>query len=216
MELAEHSAISACGACGRPVGTSGANGKPGACPWCDGRGVGRVKAVARLGPMVPPLRELIHLIKFHGRWELADWLGRQLAQQQAVRDVLSHADALVPVPLHTVRQTYRGYNQSMLIARRLRQISGLPIIAPAVRARSTVAQTSLTSVVARQRNLRDAFVLLEPSLVSGRRLVLVDDVMTTGATLRSLAWTLWPARPAGLSAVVAAIADARGRGFDVV
>lgn len=213
LDLEEATAESSCGACGRPVGSEG--GKPGACPWCDGRGVGLVKRVARLGLMAPPLREVIHLIKFHGRWELAAWLGQRLAEHEAVRALLAQTDVIVPVPLHTIRQTYRGYNQSMLIARQLKRASGLPIIMPALRARSTVAQTSLSSVAARQKNLRDAFVLLDPSAITGKRLILVDDVMTTGATLRSFAWTLWAARPAGLSAVVAAIADPRGRRFEV-
>jgi ComF family protein len=178
--------------------------------------VGRIKRVARLGLLAPPLRELIHHMKFHGRWELADWLGRRLALDTAVRRLLDGADAIVPVPLHAARQAHRGYNQAMQLARRLSRASGLPVLQPAVRARSTVAQTSLSSVVARQKNLRDAFVLLHPKMVLGRRLVLVDDVMTTGATLRSFGQCLWPGRPAGLSAVVAAIADPRGRGFQTV
>lgn len=187
-----------------------------ACPWCDGGGVGHIKRVARLGLMVSPLRELIHQIKFRGRWELADWLGRLVGEQPAVGRLLAEADAIVPVPLHSLRRTYRGYNQAMLLARQLARRSGLPVLAPAVRARSTVAQTALTSVAARQQNLRDAFVLLDPASVHGKRLVLVDDVMTTGATLRSFAYCLWAARPASLGAVVIAIADPRGRAFEVV
>lgn len=216
-DLAEASRQRPCIACGRPVGEGEDQRQRGpACPWCHGRGVGRIKRVARLGMMASPLREVIHHVKFHGRWELAGWLGTMLAREAAVLSICGDADAIVPVPLHPFRKAHRGYNQAMLIARRLARVSHLPVIQPAVRARATVAQTSLSSVVARQKNLREAFVLLEPQLVENRRLVLVDDVMTTGATLRSLAHCLWPARPAALSAVVAAVADPKSKAFDVV
>ena len=212
LEHAGHE--SHCPHCGRPVGEGESPAGP--CPWCDGRGVGRVKQVARLGLMASPLRELIHLIKYRGRWELADWLGEWLADDPGTARVMAEADAILPVPLHAIRQTHRGYNQSALIARVLAKRFGIPIIDPVVRAKSTLAQTALNSVTARQANLRDAFVLLDPSAVNGKRIVLVDDVMTTGATLRSLAWCLSSARPARLSACVVAVADPRGRRFEAV
>ena len=211
----DHTSIDrACEHCGKPVGDGETTAAAVACPWCDGRGVGRIKQVARLGLMGGPLRQLIHLIKYRGRWELADWLGHRLADHPAAVRILAEADVLVPVPLHALRQTYRGYNQAALIARQLSRRRRIPIVHPAVRAKSTVAQTALTSVAARQANLRDAFVLLEPALIEGKRVVLVDDVMTTGATLRSFAWSLSAARPAHLSAIVVALADPRGKRFE--
>lgn len=216
LDLAHTAVEAACPHCGKPVGMAIPGRAAGPCPWCDGRGVGRIKQVARLGLMASPLRELIHQIKFRGRWELADWLGSRLCEVEGVRRIIDEADAIVPVPLHSVRQTYRGYNQAALIARQLARRRGLPVLEPAVRAKATVAQTALTSVAARQANLRDAFVLLDPAAVAGKRLVLVDDVMTTGATLRSFAWCLSAGRPVQISAVVAALADPRGKRFEEV
>ena len=212
LDLDHAAEVRACEHCAKPVGGDGRAAAP--CPWCDGRGLGRIKRVARLGLMQSPLRELIHFIKFRGRWELAVWLGDRLAEQPAVRQVMAEADVVVPVPLHAIRQTYRGYNQSTLIARRLARRFRVPMANPVVRAKPTVAQTALTSVAARQANLRDAFVLLDPPAVEGKRVVLVDDVTTTGATLRSLAYCLSDARPAALAAVVVALADPRGRRFE--
>jgi ComF family protein len=214
MDLEHTSIEAACGACGKPVGMEIGDRPPGPCPWCDGRGVGRIKAVARLGLMQSPLRELIHQVKFHGRWELASWLGRMLVGRPAIRRIMEDAEVVVPVPLHALRQTHRGYNQAALIARELARPRRLPVLEPAVRAKATVAQTALTSVAARQANLRDAFVLLDPAAVAGKRIALVDDVMTTGATLRSFAWCLSAARPERVSAVVAALADPRGKRFE--
>lgn len=217
-EFATHCAAPGCDACGRPFGVevnpSPSDGRLPPCPWCDGRGVGRVKRVARLSLFDGPLRQLVHQIKFHGRWELADALGDRLARAASVRELVSRADVLVPVPLHRLRQAQRGFNQSERIARRLAREFAKPLLQPAIRTKRTAAQTVLTSVTARQANLREAFVLLHPDQVFGRSVVIVDDVTTSGATLRSFAHCLYAGRPRTMGACVLAVADARGRDFE--
>ena len=87
------------------------------------------------------------------------------------------------------------------------------MVQPAIRWRPTETQTHLHSRARRHANLRDAFISTAPQAIRNRRIVLVDDVMTTGATLRALARTLIPAEPARICAVVLAVADPRRRDF---
>ena len=209
LDLGELTGEPACAACGKPAAGAGAP-----CPWCDGRGNGRIKRTARLGRFDGGLRNLVHLAKYAGRWELADWLGDALARSPAAGRLLAEADVIVPVPLHAARERARGYNQSDRLARRLGQHFRVAVNQPAARVRHTRVQASLKSTVARQANVRDAFVLLDPAAVAGRHVVLVDDVTTSGATLRSLAHAIHAAAPASLSACVVAVADPRRRDFE--
>ncbi len=96
---------------------------------------------------------------------------------------LDGADALVPVPLHPRRQAARGFNQADVIARQVGQRCGLPVWTPAVRVRDTPTQTEQRALDRRADNLRGAFAVTDAAAVRGRRLVVVDDVSTTGATL---------------------------------
>jgi predicted amidophosphoribosyltransferase len=86
----------------------------------------------------------------------------------------------------------------------------------AVRVLNTESQTHLPSRAKRMENLSGAFVLIDPDAIAGRNILLVDDVLTTGATLVSLARTLQVAKPARLSAIVVAVADPKGRHFEVI
>ena len=136
-----------------------------------------------------PWDRLVADFKFHGQPELAQPLADRLAQ--AVRDALQTAGAvgpelLVPVPLSAARLRERGYNQAWELARRLGP--GLGVRAePAVLLRPVdTAHQALLPRAERERNLRGAF-MVDPArrgAVTGRRIALVDDVMTTGATLR--------------------------------
>jgi ComF family protein len=202
-----------CALCAAPVGPGGA------CPRCQGKGLRPFARIVRLGRYDDPLRELIHHVKYHRRWPLAELLADRLLAREDVKGLLSETGrldgALLAVPLHRWRRIARGYNQAELIARRLGSRCGIPCLRPVVRWRWTGTQIHQHSRARRVRNLRDAFVLLDERAIRGRHLVLIDDVMTTGATLRSLARVLMPARPASLSAIVLAIADPARRHFQV-
>jgi ComF family protein len=211
--LRELEAAPACHRCAMPVAR---RGDP--CPHCAGRGLFPFDRVLRLGVFDDPLTDLIHRAKYHGRWTLAELLADRLLAQERVKGLLSEPPIdehrLVAVPLHAWRHTTRGFNQAAVIAGRLSRVSGIPLVRPAVRLRNTETQTHLHSHAKREENLRDAFGLINPRCIAGRHVVLVDDVMTTGATLQSLARTLRAANPASLSAIVVAIADPRRRGFE--
>ncbi len=117
------------------------------------------------------------------------------------------------MPLHPFRQFQRGYNQAEVIARRL---GSSRLCRPLKRSRNTPSQTNLHSHQKRLENLQDAFNLTDPTSIAGRRVLVIDDVMTSGATLQSIARTLVPAKPRSLHAMVLAIADPRGRQFESV
>lgn len=125
--------------------------------------------------MVEGARRAVHLFKFEGWWRLADSLARPMVALEPLTDRL----LLIPVPLGPRRRRRRGYNQSERLARALGRLSGLPVADRLVRIRDTRSQSSLAPE-ARQANVRGVF---RAAGVRGRRVVLVDDVFTTGATL---------------------------------
>jgi ComF family protein len=133
-----------------------------------------------------------------------------------VKVLLTESEVIVPVPLHRLRQISRGYNQAEVIARRLASRCRVRLARPLVRLRNTESQTNMTSATQREENMRDAFALVNPRPIRGKNVVLVDDVMTTGATLRAVARALKPAKPASLCAIVLAVADPKGRDFQAV
>lgn len=194
----------ACPCCAMPLSVEGSP-----CPQCRGKGVPHYEKIVALGCFAPPLSELIHHMKYHGRWPLAEHLASRLLKQDCARALLAQADVLIPVPLHRLRQMLRGYNQAEVIASRLAQSGRLRVIQPVVRTRYTAAQTQQHSRIRRFGNLRKAFRLKDPQAIRGQRVLVIDDVMTTGATLQTLARVLRPAKPAQLSALVIAAADPR-------
>ena len=201
----------ACPACGMPVPQHGAP-----CPHCLGKGVAHYDRVLRLGTFHDPLKPLIHHIKYHGRWTLAEFLADRAHVQQRVVGILNQTDVLLPVPLHPLRQIARGFNQTDVIARRLAKHAHLKVVRPVVRLRNTETQTHMHSKAQRAENLRDAFALAKPSAVRGKHVVVIDDVRTTGATLHALAQVLRPAKPASLCAIVMAVADPKGQDFQSI
>jgi ComF family protein len=201
----------ACGACAMPIGEPG-----GACPYCEGRGLANFDRVVSLGAYRDPLRHLVVAAKYHHRWTVAERLADRLLEQPGVTRLMDRVECVVPVPLHRLRQVARGFNQAEVIARRLARRCGKRFARPAVRLRNTETQTHLHSRAKREANLKDAFGLVSDSRIRGRHVLIVDDVMTTGATLQSLARALAPAEPASLSAVVLAVADPLGQDFQVI
>lgn len=91
-------------------------------------------------------------------------------------------EVLVAVPLHTQRVRERGYNQSYLLARELSSRTGLDLCDPLIRSRYTISQTKTANVTERRKNVSAAFLCNDP-VVKGRRVILIDDVVTSGATL---------------------------------
>jgi ComF family protein len=131
----------------------------------------------------------VHQLKYRHARVLAPLLAELLATSLSKRPL--QADLVIPVPLSVRRFRERGYNQSMLIARELGSLTSLPAPQDGVlaRIRDTPPQVGL-SAADRLKNMRGAFACVDPSRVRGRRCALLDDVMTTGATLEACAETL--------------------------
>lgn len=141
---------------------------------------GRARAVAAFGDVT---RDLIHALKYADRLDVAPPMGRMMARAGA--DILADAQALVPVPLHRLRLWRRRFNQSAALAGVIGRETGLPVRAGWLeRRRATRPQVGLDRA-ARARNVQGAFAVpdMAKGELRGRRLVLVDDVLTTGATI---------------------------------
>ena len=153
-------------------------------------------------------RALVHALKYGDRLDLAPMMGRWIGQ--AGRELLAEADALVPVPLHWRRQWARRFNQSAMLAAAVSAISGVPIAAGALkRVKATTQQVGL-SRSERAANVQGAFRVPpegKPAVV-GRRLVLIDDVLTSGATVEGCVKALLRAGAANVDVLVfARVAD---------
>ena len=130
-------------------------------------------------------RRLVHGLKYRDRLELARWMAGWMAR--AGTDLLAKTDIVVPVPLHRRRLWWRRYNQSALLALVLAVKAGKPVTNDALlRIRATAQQVGL-SAEERDRNVRGAFRMTAEGkrAVAGRRVLLVDDVYTTGATVKA-------------------------------
>jgi ComF family protein len=135
-------------------------------------------------------RTLVHALKYGDRLDLAPTMGRWMAR--AGHELLHEADALVPVPLHWRRLWARRANQSALLARAISHQTGVPVAAAALnRVKATVQQVGL-SQSERLTNVQGAFRVSmgRKSEVAGRHLVLIDDVLTSGATADACARAL--------------------------
>ena len=163
-------------------------------------------------PFNGPVRAALHALKYSGERRLAQPLGRAVARRWA--RVGQGAAVIVPVPVHSDRERQRGYDQAALIARVTARELGLPLVRALQRVRSTTAQFELGREQ-RQANVSGAFRVPgqsglrgrsadAASAVAGRWILLIDDVVTTGATLAACGLALEAAGALGVSAITVA------------
>ena len=146
-------------------------------------------------------RSLITRLKYGDRTDHAPALARWM--NRAGNRLLDDADFMMPVPLHRWRLVSRTFNQSTLLARHLSKISGVPAKFDVLRRTKATPQQGRLSAQARRRNVASAFSVVSPDRVAGRCIVLIDDVLTTGATLNACARALRAAGAAQVDALVA-------------
>ena len=146
---------------------------------------------------VDPIPHIIHQFKYNGMFALAQPLAEVMDQN--LPHWREEIDVLMPIPLHSQREKERGYNQANLLAGELSQFLNRPVDNQSLqRIRATKRQVGL-SALARQRNVRDAFVA-EPINIHSKHILLIDDVCTTGATLAAAAHVLQKAGATHVSA----------------
>ncbi len=193
-----------CGACARPLAHPR---QP--CPYCLGKGVAHYDAVVAGGTYHEPLRELILQGKYHHGWSTIRWMAQRIVSQPHVRSLIEQTDVLIPVPLHWRRRWQRGYNQAQILAQTLARQFGKTVLPAVKRIRPTASQTQFHSHQRRHENVRQAFGLVRPGALAGRRVLVVDDVLTSGATLGAVGGLISGDRPASLHGLVLAVADPR-------
>ena len=132
---------------------------------------------------------LLHLLKCKNKPELGEELGRLYGLSLLEKGFAGFWDVLVAVPLHPLKKQRRGYNQSECFARGLSKVLGVPYRELLVRRKFTTTQTN-KSRLERLENVDDVFALNDGQVTQGLRILLVDDILTTGATLCACAQTL--------------------------
>lgn len=193
-----------CRACRTPFLNGAPLDEQGLCGVCR-LGLANFDAAYSYGAYQGTLRKLIHLFKYDGIRTLAEPLGRYLALALPPGEQF---DGVVPMPLHWRKRWQRGFNQSALLARVLARRTSVPVIEAVRRVKATRPQAGLTNAQ-RRGNVAAAFRIRDPKSIEGRRLLLIDDVLTTGATVRSCAKVLKRAGARRVTVLTIARADRR-------
>lgn len=153
------------------------------------------------------MQHLLHRLKYKSRTGIADYLGKLFAADLVATGWLQGIDLLIPIPLHPRKAYRRGFNQSDLIAGGMAETAGLPVgKAILSRLQDTESQTRKTRSE-RIDNVSEVFRVQKPELISGKHVLLIDDVLTTGATLEAAGLALLEAGAGNLSMATLALAS---------
>ena len=152
------------------------------------------------------IQNLLHNLKYKGQDSIGTFFGQRIAEKMEKSPYFIKPDVIVPIPIHTKKERIRGYNQSTLIANGISDVLKIPVVDDVlIKSTNTGSQTSLHRSE-RVKNVTNSFEILDQSAFSGRHILLVDDVLTTGATLEVAAQQLLTCNPSKISVVTLAIA----------
>jgi ComF family protein len=193
-----------CTSCHAPFANAFPLDAQGVCAACR-EGLRGFDRAASFGFYEGTLRGLIHLYKYKGMKPLARPLAAFLDRAVPIDQAF---DAVVAVPLHWRKRWQRGFNQAELLARHVAKRRRVPLLNALKRKRATAIQASLASA-GRRRNVAGAFALRRGQAVAGKKILLIDDVMTTGATASACASVLKRAGALSVSLVTLARVDRR-------
>ncbi len=131
------------------------------------------------------VQRLIHQLKYKGERDVGLFLGRHYGHELRQSDLFRNCSCVIPVPLHESKLRKRGYNQSEFIARGLSQSMGIPIVSDNLYRKEFTQTQTRKSKFDRWRNVEDIFQLADPDSLKNKHVLLVDDVITTGATIEA-------------------------------
>ena len=150
---------------------------------------------------------ILQALKYDGRCDIGEMMGRFMAAELSATGFFQGIDVLVPVPLHSKKRKKRGYNQSEYICRGLSAVTGIPVDGDSVvRVKQTETQTH-KSAYERWENVDGIFKLVKSEPFIGKHILLVDDVLTTGATLTACADAFAGVKDIRISILTLGLAD---------
>lgn len=145
------------------------------------------------------VQRLMHQFKYKGNKDVGTYLGKLIGWSLAESNRFASVDALVPLPLHKSREHKRGYNQSTILCEGISEIIHKPVLKNVVVRREQTETQTRKNRIQRWQNMEGKFELAEPSSIEGKHILLVDDVVTTGATLEACGREILKAKNAQLS-----------------
>jgi Predicted amidophosphoribosyltransferases len=145
------------------------------------------------------VRKLIHQLKYKGKTEVGYKLGYLLGLHLKTNPIYTDIDYVVPIPLHPQKLRKRGYNQSDYIAKGIAEALGAKSAPSIVRRNTHTSSQTQKNRIERFQNVRSIFEVVQPHLIEGKHILVVDDVITTGATIESCAAELLNAAPCRVS-----------------
>lgn len=153
------------------------------------------------------IQKLIHSFKYHGNIDCAVFMGEKLGKQLTESNRFNDIDLIIPVPLHPRKLKQRGYNQSEKLAIGVSNILEIPIITNSlIRNTDNTTQTK-KAIFNRWNNVKSVFTLIHPELLENKNVLLIDDVITSGATIEACAQQVLTAKGVSISIATLAIAD---------
>jgi len=161
----------------------------------------KILAVRSLGTFNDYYRTLIHRFKYDKKIHLGERLAKSLGEKVAKEKDFLNCDLIIPVPLHRSRHRERGFNQSDILAQGVSQRTGVPLAKGILKRKKHTQDQTYLDPQQRKENVKDAFVITQPEKINGKQVILVDDVITTGATLNECAQMLLEAGATKIFAV---------------
>lgn len=151
---------------------------------------GELQEIRSVWQFSEDMQTVIHELKYHGKKSLSKCFGCEMAILLLRTPAYAAADLLVPVPLHRTRFRERGFNQSLLLCQAISSHTGIPVESQVLKRTKYTSSQAKLSATERERNVATAFQVVDGGALNCKSIIVVDDVLTTGATLRACAVAL--------------------------
>ena len=152
------------------------------------------------------IQELMHQFKYKGRQEIGEYFGKRMGEAILQSGRFQNIDAIIPMPLHKHKLKKRKYNQASILSNCIGEVLNRPVLEHIITRINAAGSQTHKNRIERWENIAGSFILQAPEVIAGKHLLLVDDVITTGATLEACGATLLKAPGASLSVCTLACA----------